>query len=827
MTSTGGRLFLLMLAAAATAAYSAVPPGEADRQYRILQHDLNQRANFESRAAQVVRPDSLILSADRDPLDVILRRTLALANHLKTVPQAPDLSGAESELKSLREKAEAMPVTDVAARRTLFDQACEVRRRIAFANPLLNFDKLVFMKRHRALCNHMCDQYYGMAARPGGGLYVLSKPFSDAPVVENLLKDAVVGNGRLKGQKLEGGSNRQWKIGYDGEGNATGEVTEGGSFLSPDISFDAKQLLFAYVECRDDQKHRHHTDPSQGHWAEGRCYHVFRVNLDGSDLTQLTDGTFNDFDPCWMPSGRIALTSERRGGYLRCGRTCPTFTVFDMADDGSDIRCLSFHETNEWHPSVTHDGMIVFTRWDYVDRNAMVAHHPWTMTPDGRDPRAMHGNFTPRNTRPDMELDVRSIPGSHRFVATAAPHHGHSFGSLVTVDPRAPDDEAMSAVRRITPDVGFPESQRGTETYGEPWPLNEDFYLCSYGPEMEVKGLGHTDRYGLYLVDSFGNKELIYRDPDIGCHNPVPLVARTKPPIIAEASVRVPADQDAEATVAVMNVYQSQKPWPEGTIIKALRVYHAIPMSVPSGRPPHDIGMRADGTSVNTARALLGTVPVESDGSAYFTVPARRELFFQALDEKGLAVTSMRSATQFQPGETASCQGCHERRQGAPEPARSTPLATRRPPSRLQPDVDGTNPFSYPRLIQPLLDKHCVACHAKQAGKAPALGTAPVHKPAQGWIHPINGFYESYLNLVPKYGFYRYPEPLETTPGKFGARVAPLYALLTKGHHGVKLTREELHRFSVWLDACSPFYGVYEKEGGDAQFRGGIARPSL
>lgn len=822
-----GKLFLLMLAAGATVAHSAIPPGETDRQYRILQHDLNQRANFDSRASQVLRPDSLILPADRDPLDVILRRTLALANHLKTLPQAPDLSKTEFELKSLLEKAGAIVVTDVAARRALFDQACEVRRRIAFANPLLNFDKLVFMKRHRALYDHMCDQYYGMAARPGGGLYVLSKPFSDAPVIEDLLKDAVVGNGRLKGQKLEGGPNRQWKIGYDGEGNATGEVTEGGSFLSPDLSFDAKQLLFAYVECRGDQQHRHHTDPSRGHWAEGRCYHVFRVNLDGSDLTQLTDGTFNDFDPCWMPSGRIALTSERRGGYLRCGRTCPTFTVFDMADDGSDIRCLSFHETNEWHPSVTHDGMIVFTRWDYVDRNAMVAHHPWTMTPDGRDPRAMHGNFTPRNTRPDMELDVRSIPGSHRFVATAAPHHGQSFGSLVTVDPRAPDDEAMSAVRRITPDVGFPESQRGTETYGEPWPLNEDFYLCGYGPEMEVADLGNKDRYGLYLVDSFGNKELIYRDPDIGCHNPIPLIARSKPPVIAEASVRVPADQDAEATVAVMNVYQSQKPWPEGTIIKALRVFHAIPMSVPSGRPPHDIGMRADMTSVNTARALLGTVPVESDGSAYFVVPARQELFFQALDENGLAVTSMRSATQFQPGEKASCQGCHERRHGAPETPRSTPLATRRPPSRLQPDVDGTNPFSYPRLIQPLLDKHCVACHAKQAGKAPALDKASVDKPAEGWIHPDKGFYQSYLSLVPKYGFYRYPESLETTPGKFGARVAPLYALLTKEHHGVKLTPEELHRFTVWLDACSPFYGVYELAGGEAQFRGEIARPSL
>ena len=114
-----------------------------------------------------------------------------------------------------------------------------------------------------------------------------------------------------------------------------------------------------------------------------------------------------------------------------------------MAADGSDIRCLSFHETNEWAPSVTHDGTILYTRWDYVDRNANIAHHPWIITPDGRDPRAVHGNFSFFSMRANMELDARAIPGSHRFVATAAPHHGQAFGSLLIIDPRIPDDDKM------------------------------------------------------------------------------------------------------------------------------------------------------------------------------------------------------------------------------------------------------------------------------------------------------------------------------------------------------------------------------------------------
>ena len=164
------------------------------------------------------------------------------------------------------------------------------------------------------------------------------------------------------------------------------------------------------MENTGDMLHRHHVDPRQGHWAEGRCYHVFSVNIDGSELRQLTDGTWNDFDPCWLPNGRIAFISERRGGYLRCGRVCPNYTLFDMADDGSDINCLSFHETNEWHPSVTNEGLLLWTRWDYVDRHGCTAHMPWLTTLDGRDPRrarqfldalrtAGHGSRLPRDSR--------------------------------------------------------------------------------------------------------------------------------------------------------------------------------------------------------------------------------------------------------------------------------------------------------------------------------------------------------------------------------------------------------------------------------------------
>ncbi len=786
---------------------------EWEKQHGCLEQDLKNRAHFQKVAPETFRAEALILDSDRDPLDVVLRRTVALATDLQAASAVPELAPLAEDLAALQAASQCIAPEDTTARYALYVDTCRARRRIAFANPLLDFDELLVLKRHRSRYQHMCDQYYGVFALPGGGLSVIENPFGPEPTVRDILADSVVERGRLKGTRLEGGS-----------------------FLSPDLSFDATQVAFAYTECEGSQAHDHHTDPSRGHWDRGRCYHVFRVNIDGSGLHQLTDGTWNDFDPCWMPSGRIAFISERRGGYLRCGRVCPTYTLYDMAPDGSDIRCLSYHETNEWHPSVTHDGRIIWTRWDYVDRHGCVAHMPWITSPDGCDPRPLHGNYSPRSARPDMELDMQAIPGSRKYLATAAPHHGQAFGSLILLDPREPDDDGMAPVKRVTPEIKFPESQGGREVYGSGWPLSEDYYLCVYDPEMTRARRGTRGNYGVYLVDSFGNRELVYRDPDIACNNPVPLRPRRKPPVVPGPTAEHAGDADQTAVVGVVDVYNSSQPWPDGTKIKALRIYQILPLSVASARTTHNIGLQIPqgSDSINLARAVLGTVPVEADGSARFVVPTQREVFFQALDEDGLAVTSMRSATQFMPGEQATCQGCHEPKHGAPPLPQKPTLAMRRAPSPIKPDMDGTNPFSYPRLVQPVLDKHCVACHTKNAPKAPRLDGEPTAYGKGRGMNKKTTYTASYVSLAPKFGFYDYggkgwsdPKWYRTTPGEFGARASKLYPMLLNGHHKVKLPPDDLHRIVVWLDSCSVFYGVYEKEGGLAQLRGEIAHPTL
>jgi len=788
---------------------------EMTQQYAFLQNNLKNRVHFDKVADETFLKDSLILPEDRDPLDIVLRRTRAALDDLTQFADAPDFTAEENELAAFVEQASGISVEEIENRYAVYRKLCELRRRILFKNPLLNFDEILFVKKHRATYNHMCDQYYGINLVPGGGVYVLSDAFGEA-TSRNLLENSRVQNGRLAGQLLDTGA-----------------------FTTPDLSFDGQKIAFAYVECTDERAQRFHLDPSRGHWHEGRSFHVFTCNADGSELFQLTDGTWNDFDPCFLPNGRIAFISERRGGYLRCGRACPTFTLFDMNSQGGQMRCLSYHETNEWNPSVTHDGKILYTRWDYVDRFGCIAHHPWLTTLDGRDARAVQGNFTPRLSRPDMELNCRAIPDSHRFLATAAPHHGQCYGSLVIVDPQLDDTgDPMNPVKRLTPEIAFPESQGGAQVYGAAWPLSEKYHLTvadfsiRNGQSQEGGEYLRGD-YGIYLIDAFGNKELLYRDPEIGAMSPIPFIPRPtphSPPQLLENDeighqpYVVPIRDGApEAVVSVVDVYQNRKQWPEGTKIKELRILQILPMTVPSGGPPHETGFREPSSmdSVVLCRYVLGTVPVEEDGSAHFIVPAHKEILFQALDEGGLAVHSMRSATYLKEGETLSCTGCHEPKSHTPSHLTAMPTAFARAPSIIKPDHPDANPFSYPRLVQPVLDKHCVDCHAAEIAKetpnVPNLAKDPI----------VKKWYASFNELVPKYGFYDYKDPLTTTPGSFGAHAAPLYNLLKDGHYDVKLNDEELHRITLWLDCVSPFYGVYEKEGGEAQLRGEVVFPTL
>ena len=810
---TAGWAFALVVAVCQSqvvggeSAAASPPPAwilkEEQAQFETLQKVIAEQRRDAARgkvlAEQTFRREALILDSDRDPLDVALRRTEALLTHLQRMNRGTDLSGPAAQLAQLKTRCTATEPNAAAARRTLFGEVLRVRRTIALSNPLLNFDRILFVKRpflrgDEQHGNHMCQQYYGFNAVRAGGLFVLDHAFSDQPVARDILADARCRDGRFQGQKLPQGS-----------------------YLSPELSYDGKTILFAYTEA----------EPTIYQWTEKSTYHIFKTNLDGSNLTQLTDGRWNDFDPCFLPNGRIAFISERRGGYGRCHPSPkPNYTLHTMDAEGHDIVCISWHESNEWQPSVNHQGMVIYTRWDYVDRGAFQAHNPWITTPDGRDARAIQGNYGKSwENRPLMEMDLRAIPGSQKLISTAAPHHGQAYGSLVVVDPNVPDDDMMSPFKRLTPEIPFPEAEPGNRTvYSSPWPLSEDFYLAVYDADGKQER-GPENNFGIYLVDSFGNKELIYRDPALSCLSPIPVQPRQVPPIVphgtgvgAPALAGVPAPSGSpsdKVPVGLVNVYESRNKWPAGTTIKTLRIVQVLPKTTWMESQP-----RIGHGFQKGARAVLGTVPVESDGSAHFNLPADKPVYFQALDERGLAVASMRSDTFVHRGQKSMvCQGCHEPRLHAPQPPERTPLALRREPSEIRPEVEGSNPFSFPRLVQPVLDRNCVGCHDKEP-KTFKLDAGNVAKNPDHWA-------TSYINLKP-YAFYvdhlLWNAP-RTIPGEFGARASRLYPLLEKGHHDLKLSAEDFHRLTLWLDCNSDFYGAYENT--EAQAKGEIVRPTL
>jgi hypothetical protein len=804
-------------ALAALLRVSAGEPGE----FAALKEEIaaSKAWNLPRLESEAARRDALILAGDRTPGDVVFRRTGALLRHLQSLPQAPDLKREEAALAALKPD----PQDDEARQRAAFAELTALRRRIAFKNPLLDFDRIVFLKHNKQVRGerHMVDQYFGFTAEKAGGVYVLEQPFGDRPAVRSLLAEARVGNGRLRGRALE----------------------NQGGFIALDLDWDAQSLLFAFTEAEHELPPGMTCDTNV--WAEAdarrqpqyrfyhfrpeSCYHLFSLRLDGSGLTQLTDGPFNDFDGCYLPDGRIAFISTRTGGQLRCGfRPDPTYTLHAMRRDGGDIVQLSYHDTNEWHPSADHNGMLVYTRWDYVDRDSDVAHHLWHCYPDGRDPRSGHGNYPDRRElRPWMELSIRAVPGSHRYVAVAAPHHGEAYGSLVLIDLRARDDRAMGQVKRLTPEVPLPESESApgvphakgrhspnAEVYGSPWPLSEDFYLAVYDARRK--------NYGVYLLDSFGNRELLYRDDALACLDPIPLRPRPRPPALPVQTAQAQADRregldPSVGTVMVMNAYESDLPWPEGTRLKSLRVIALFPKDNSVADEPN-IGLAAQAL----CRGVLGTVPIEADGSASFLAPTGVGLYFQALDEKGLCVQTMRSATYLHPGETLSCLGCHETKMastgaGAPQP----PLAMRRPPSVPEREASGSFPLTFPRLVQPVLDAKCVGCHEENRKKG-APGLRGDTFGAQGWSEAFHTLRKRAWGMSGGNGV-ALKERQYSLPGQEGARVSKLYRMLSSGHHEVRLTAEEQRRITLWLDCNSNFYGAYHDT--ENQARGEIVRP--
>ena len=644
------------------------------------------------------------------------------------------------------------------------------------ADPSELFDELIFVQRNTYQSSHIYTDFYDGSGLMGGNLCILAPVQPDGKVTELV-------------PELSGGVIGRF-----------------------DLSFDAETIVFS---CKP---------------APNKGYRIFEVGRDGKRLRQLTHDEpdealmharyghgYDDLDPCYLPNGDIVFTSTRSKRAVLCTPNFTATALHVMDRDGNRIRCISGNTINEFTPTIMHDGRVLYTRWEYVDKGAGDVQSLWCVRSDGSAAAHVFGNNL---ARPSAMMDARQIPGSNRIVAIGAPHMPLAVGSVLLIDTRV-SQRFATGMTNLTPEIGLP-SHAGWEHpeagfYSTPYPISEDLFLVSFCP-----GTNHYNErgYGIYLLNGSGKRQLVYQDARYSCFHAMPLRPRRIPLVIssAEQLAATPAggDSPAEGSLFMEDVYAGMTGVEPGRV-KYLRVMEDVPKpwdaSWISPEQGDSIGLQHPAVSLDghyAVKKVHGVVPVHEDGSALFSVPAGKNLYFQALDEDYMELQRMRTFVNLAPGERRSCVGCHESRKSAALPRSAAPLPLRQDPRRPKPQPGDTGPRTvhYPTDVQPILDKHCVSCHGPE--------TPPAKLDLSGELTTLfNRSYENLirLNLVnkidvtPRDNFIPAEEPL--TFGSHRSRM--IEQIRRKGSPcNVVLSREEFVRLVTWIDANAPYYGLYE-----------------
>jgi len=658
----------------------------------------------------------------------------------------------------------------------------------------------------------------------------------------------------------------------------TGQVTsilpeemKSGIISRIDLSFDAKRVVFdwkkddtigfhIYEIGVDGTGLRQVVAPPEDDAAISKKYHLFKDDkwhwLNWMDGEKPVDfGVYghwiDDMHPCYLPDGGICFISTRcQHGILCDGPDVLTTTVLYRVDaDGGNLTKLTHSAVSEANPSVTEDGRIIYTRWEYIDKGGSCVKCIWSMKIDGSATAEVFGDNV---SMPASIIHGRQIPGQqNQYVAVSAPHCPQTgLGTLIRVDTtkniRSP--EPMTVITPETTMAGegwfrhpWDEELSGEErqfargsgpTFGDPFPLDGEKILMSCQPSREKLWKDPTG-YGIYLYEGPGKYTRIFDAGGTSCWGPQPLRPRKVPPIrvtprdptVAEQTI---SDQPL-AVCVVTDIYHGLENVERGRA-KYIRVNEQVPRPWSARRTwnyrEFDQQHAAVGGTHLGLKAQWGVVPIEEDGSAHFYVPADRNVFFQVLDEDYRELQRERTYVNYKPGETRACIGCHETQQDAPRAIDATKLAAlQRSPSMPGPqpgEETGRRILDFVQDVQPILDKHCIECHDGTTKKDP---TALDLRGTETTM--FNMAYESLISrkcgrdgdyeikrrdlvgklireIGPKVGNAEY-----MPAGTLGSTTSRLVDILRKGHEDVKLSREEMIKITTWIDSNCQYYGTY------------------
>lgn len=560
-------------------------------------------------------------------------------------------------------------------------------------------------------------------------------------------------------------SNANWQYGKPDGGQLcrlnlrTGKLTvllddPKGGVRDPAIHYDGNKILFSYRK------------------GDSRQYHLYEINADGTGLRQITDGPYDDIEPIYLPDGDILFCSARCRRWVNCWFT-QVAVLYRCDINGRNIHQISANIEQDNTPWMLPDGRVMYMRWEYVDRSRVQFHHLWTIYPDGTSQMILFGN----QHGGIVMLDAKPIPNSHKVVASFSPGHGRKehAGWVAVVDSEAgPDDR------------NFARNISRTNDYRDPYPFSEDCFLVALNNQLQV-------------MDGQGNVQTVYELPagsPYWIHEPRPLTPHAREAIIPS---RVDWSKTTGTLILSDVTYGRNMQGVKPGEIKELLILETLPKQVNfSGEmDPLSLG----GTF--TLPRVLGTVPVEPDGSASIEVPALRPLYFAALDANGLAVKRMQSFVSVMPGETTSCSGCHEQRNRT-APNKPNLLAANRPPSKIQPITDTPDVFDFPRDIQPILDKYCIKCHNYEtytAGVVLAGDRGP-------W------FSQSYATLMSRdLVSHGHDAGGNHAPRTLGSSASRLMRKIDGSHHDVKATPLETKTIRLWIECGAPYPGTYAALG--------------
>ncbi|MFA6244834.1 MAG: SUMF1/EgtB/PvdO family nonheme iron enzyme, partial [Candidatus Hydrogenedentales bacterium] len=572
----------------------------------------------------------------------------------------------------------------------------------------------------------------------------------------------------------------------DGKIDTVFQPTDGRFIGDPDLHYDAQKLLLSMPDA-------------QGRWG------ISELDLNtgiATNLPLIDEPDVHNYDACYLPDERIIFTSTAPFVGVPCVGGSSKVANLYLCDRDQRIRRLTNDQDHNWCPAVLDNGRVLYQRWEYADIAHTFTRLLFHMNPDGRGQMEYYGS---NSFWPTAMFYARPIPGHPtKVIAVVGGHHdAPRQGELVIFDPALGRHEADGVVQRIP---GYGEKVEPVILDGligaswprflHPFPLSEKYFLVSCKPSK-------TADWGIYLVDVFDNFVLLHEEPGYAMLEPTPWRTTQRQPIVPD--VADPTQKDATVLLADVYCGPGLAGVPRGTV-KALRLvsydftFHGM------GGEPDRVGL--DGPW--DVKRILGTVPVESDGSANFRIPACTPVSLQPLDADGKALALMRSWLTTAPGEVLSCVGCHEKQNMAGVSA-TMRQAFRREPSPIKPWYGPARGFSFEREVQPVLDAYCVSCHhggplvdgrttfdltARPAERIPSsfeMYFSPSYMELRRWVHTPT--LESDAHMLP--------------PRAFHADTSALIQILRDDHYGVRLNEEAWDRLITWIDLNAPFHGAW------------------